>query len=146
MWGGKNICEISPGRLDVTSGDMQTCLAVRRLSCFSCWHASHVNPRALPALPELHCACYCVRTCVVLRYGLCTPPHPAPLSRTLPGQSKECLNGGNTQPPATHSPPPRICRDIYFQGVLAMQLLLLRRLRATEGLSMATEWDSTLLA
>ena len=88
---------------------MQTCLAVRRLSCFSCWQASHVSPRALPTLPELHCACHCVCKCVVLRSGLCTPPHPAPLSRTLPR---------NPFPAA-------ICRA-------AKELLLSRRLSCTE--------------
>ena len=81
---------------------MQTCLAVRRLSCFSCWHPSHVNPRALLALPEFHCVCRCVRKCVVLQYGLCTPP----LGTTLPGQCKEWLNGVNTQPCAPQPIPP----------------------------------------
>ena len=86
MGGGGTSVKFSnfTGRLDVTSNDMQTCLAVRRLSCFSCWQASHVNPRALPTLPELHCACHCVCKCVVLRSGLCTPPSRPAKQNTTP--------------------------------------------------------------
>ena len=53
MWGGEDICEISPGRLDVTSRDVQTCLAQTRSVQFCAQkHASADQPNPKPLNPE----------------------------------------------------------------------------------------------